>query len=51
MRNLILASTSPYRRELLKQLGIPFTVATPLYTEKLDHVCVSAYIRTTSTKL
>ncbi len=36
MRNLILASTSPYRRELLKQLGIPFTVATPLYTEKLD---------------
>lgn len=36
MRDLILASTSPYRRELLKQLGIPFTVATPLYTEKLD---------------
>ena len=36
MRNLILASTSPYRRELLRQLGIPFEVATPLYTEKID---------------
>lgn len=36
MRNLILASTSPYRRELLKQLGVPFEVATPLYTEKME---------------
>ena len=36
MRNLILASTSPYRCELLKQLGVPFEVATPLYTEKLN---------------
>ena len=36
MRNLILASTSPYRRELLKQLGVPFDVVTPLYAEKLD---------------
>lgn len=36
MRNLILASTSPYRRELLKQLAVPFDVATPLYVEKLD---------------
>ena len=36
MRNLILASTSPYRRDLLKQLGIPFEVATPLYAENLD---------------
>ena len=36
MRNLILASTSPYRRELLKQLGLPFDAVTPLYTEKLD---------------
>ena len=36
MRNLILASTSPYRRDLLKQLGVPFEVATPLYTENLD---------------
>jgi septum formation protein len=36
MRNLILASTSPYRRELLKQLGLQFDAVTPLYTEKLD---------------
>ena len=36
MRNLILASTSPYRRDLLKQLGVPFEVATPLYAEILD---------------
>jgi septum formation protein len=36
MRELILASTSPYRRELLKQLGLPFSAATPLYTEKID---------------
>ena len=27
--NLILASTSPYRRELLNRLGIPFSVANP----------------------
>ena len=38
MRNLILASTSPYRRDLLKQLGVPFEVATPLYTEKIDQM-------------
>ena len=36
MRELILASTSPYRRELLKQLGLPFDAVTPLYTEKID---------------
>lgn len=29
MRRLILASTSPYRRELLGRLGLPFEVATP----------------------
>ncbi|WP_371325205.1 Maf family nucleotide pyrophosphatase [Dechloromonas sp. ZY10] len=28
-RPLILASTSPYRRELLERLGLPFTVANP----------------------
>lgn len=28
-RPLVLASTSPYRRELLARLGIPFTVADP----------------------
>ena len=26
---LVLASTSPYRRELLTRLGIPFEVAAP----------------------
>lgn len=30
---LILASTSPYRRELLDRLGLPFTVASPLTDE------------------
>ncbi|MDR2189497.1 MAG: Maf family nucleotide pyrophosphatase [Azonexus sp.] len=29
MQPLILASTSPYRRELLARLGLPFTVANP----------------------
>ncbi|OMG55282.1 septum formation inhibitor Maf [Azonexus hydrophilus] len=29
MPNLILASTSPYRRELLGRLGLPFSVANP----------------------
>lgn len=29
MQNLVLASTSPYRRELLARLGLPFTVANP----------------------
>lgn len=29
MPQLILASTSPYRRELLTRLGLPFTVANP----------------------
>ncbi|MDX1608758.1 MAG: Maf family protein, partial [Halofilum sp. (in: g-proteobacteria)] len=29
MRPLVLASTSPYRRQLLERLGLAFTVATP----------------------
>ena len=29
MRQLVLASTSPYRRALLKRLGLPFVVAAP----------------------
>lgn len=36
MRQLVLASTSPYRHELLKQLGYPFAVAAPHYEEKID---------------
>jgi septum formation protein len=29
LRNLVLASSSPYRRSLLERLGIPFTTASP----------------------
>jgi septum formation protein len=35
-RQLILASTSPYRRELLARLGVPFTCAAPPYVEEHD---------------
>ncbi len=31
---LILASTSPYRRELLARLGLPFEVVSPAYEER-----------------
>lgn len=36
MKNLVLASTSPYRRELLERLGIPFETASPRYEEVVD---------------
>ncbi|HEX9873662.1 MAG TPA: Maf family protein [Deferrimonas sp.] len=36
MRTLVLASTSPYRMQLLRQLGLPFHVAAPLYKETMD---------------
>lgn len=36
MRTLILASTSPYRLQLLRQLGLPFQVASPLFKETID---------------
>ncbi len=36
MRTIVLASTSPYRKELLAQLQLPFTCAAPDYTEVLD---------------
>jgi 7-methyl-GTP pyrophosphatase len=36
MRTLVLASTSPYRLQLLRQLGLPFHVASPLFTETID---------------
>lgn len=32
-RTLVLASTSPYRRELLSRLGLPFTTANPAVDE------------------
>ncbi len=36
MRTLVLSSTSPYRLQLLRQLGLSFHVAAPLYTERID---------------
>lgn len=35
-RRLILASSSPYRRQLLAQLGLDFEVAAPRFEERLD---------------
>jgi len=36
MRTIVLASTSPYRRQLLQQLQIPFVAAAPRYEETID---------------
>lgn len=36
MRQLILASTSPYRRGLLERLGLPFTAMPPRCEEHID---------------
>ena len=36
MRTLVLASTSPYRLHLMRQLELNFHVAAPLYKEKMD---------------
>lgn len=36
MRSLVLASTSPYRLQLMRQLELNFHVAAPLYKEKMD---------------
>ncbi|PLX98784.1 MAG: septum formation protein Maf [Desulfuromonas sp.] len=36
MRKIVLASTSPYRKQLLQQLGLPFVTAAPEFTEVLD---------------
>ena len=36
MRTIVLASTSPYRLQLLRQLGVPFHVAAPLFHESVD---------------
>ncbi|WP_429884873.1 Maf family protein [Geoalkalibacter halelectricus] len=35
-RDIVLASTSPYRLQLLRQLGFPFQVAAPLSKESID---------------
>lgn len=36
MRTLVLASTSPYRRQLMEQLQLPFIAASPLFKEELQ---------------
>jgi len=36
MRTLVLASTSPYRLQLMRQLEVNFHVAAPLYKERMD---------------
>lgn len=36
MKSLVLASTSPYRRELLEKLGLPFTFKKPLIDEEKE---------------
>lgn len=36
MRTVVLASTSPYRLQLMRQLGIQFHVSAPLYEEHID---------------
>jgi septum formation protein len=35
-RKIVLASTSPYRRELLARLGLPFSVAAPRFLERIE---------------
>ncbi len=36
MRSIVLASTSPYRKQLLQQLQIPFVTASPVFEETID---------------
>ena len=36
MRTIVLASTSPYRMQLMRQLELNFHVAAPLYQEQMD---------------
>ena len=36
MRKIVLASTSPYRQQLLRQLQLPFITAAPDFIEKID---------------
>ncbi len=36
MRKIVLASTSPYRKQLLAQLQLPFVTAAPDYEEHID---------------
>ena len=46
MRNIILASTSPYRKQLLQQLQLPFSTAAPDFIEEIDpHVAPALLVR------
>lgn len=36
MKSIVLASTSPYRRELLEKLGLPFKTASPRFDERIE---------------
>lgn len=36
MRNIVLASSSPYRKNLLRQLGLSFVCASPRYKETIE---------------
>jgi len=36
MKKLVLASTSPYRRELMERLGLPFEAAAPRFDEQIE---------------
>ena len=36
MKIIVLASTSPYRMQLMRQLGLPFHVAAPQYKEQMN---------------
>jgi septum formation protein len=36
VRCVVLASTSPFRRELLERLGLPYVAAAPRFEERLD---------------
>lgn len=44
MRTLVLASTSPYRRQLLTQLQLPFVAAAPDYEEQIDPAVAPALL-------
>ncbi len=44
MRKLILASTSPYRKQLLQQLQLPFEAIAPDYEEKIDESVAPALL-------
>ena len=44
MRKIVLASTSPYRRKLFEQLGLPFEVAAPDYVEEINESVAPALL-------